>query len=92
MKNKSFLRTSLAALLLVAVVSAGVALATDSFSDVPDGQFYTEAVAWASEPGVPTGYPDGTFKPDRPATRGELATFLLRLALLVDELAPIQGT
>lgn len=80
MKNKSFLRTSLAAMLLVAVVSSGVALATDSFSDVPDGQFYTEAVAWAKANGMTTGSPAGsdTFKPLDGVTRGENITFAKR--------------
>ncbi|MFQ5558195.1 MAG: trypsin-like serine protease, partial [Acidimicrobiales bacterium] len=49
------------------------------FVDVPAGQFFTEAVAWASETGVTNGFGDGTFRPDTPVTRGEMATFLLRL-------------
>lgn len=57
------------------------------FPDVAAGAFYSDAVAWAAENGVTTGYPDGTFKPDREVTRGELATFSLRLALLVEALA-----
>jgi hypothetical protein len=48
------------------------------------GQFYTSSVAWAAENGITTGYPDGTFGPDKPVTRGEVATFLYRLALLVE--------
>ena len=58
------------------------------FSDVPTGEFYSDAVAWAAENGITTGYGDGTFRPDQPVTRGEMATFLLRLALLVEALAP----
>lgn len=48
------------------------------FSDVPDGQWYTEAVSWAAANGVVTGYPDGTFLPDRPVTRQETAAILAR--------------
>ena len=51
------------------------------------GTFFADAVAWAAESGVTTGYPDGTFRPDQWVTRGELATFLLRVAVLVDALA-----
>ena len=54
------------------------------FPDVAAGQFYTSSVAWAAENGITTGYPDGTFGPDKPVTRGEVATFLYRLALLVE--------
>ena len=57
------------------------------FPNVTAGTFFADAVAWAAESGVTTGYPDGTFRPDQWVTRGELATFLLRVAVLVDALA-----
>ena len=57
------------------------------FPDVMAGAFYADAVAWAAENGITTGYPDGTFRPDQPVTRGEMATFLLRLALHVEAIA-----
>lgn len=50
------------------------------FSDVKEGTWYTDAVKWASEIGLVAGYPDGTFRPDRIATREELAVFLYRYA------------
>ena len=56
--------------------------ALPAFPDVPDDAWFTDAVAWAEENGITTGFPDGTFRPDEPVTRGQLATFLLRLALL----------
>ena len=48
------------------------------FSDVSDGEWYAEAVAWAAAKGVITGYPDGSFGPDDPITREQLAVMLYR--------------
>lgn len=50
------------------------------FDDVPTGQYYTEAVGWAAERGIVTGYGDGTFGPDDPITREQLAVMLWRYA------------
>ena len=50
------------------------------FADVPAESFYTKAVAWLAEIGVTTGITPNTFDPSGPVTRGELATFLHRLA------------
>lgn len=56
-------------------VSGGV-----SFSDVPEGRYDTEAIAWASEQGLLLGYGDGSFGPDDVITREQLATLLCRYA------------
>lgn len=53
---------------------------TASFTDIAEGQWYTDAVNWAAEQGVVNGYPDGTFRPEAPITRQEMATMLYRLA------------
>lgn len=50
------------------------------FSDVADGQWYTQAVLWGAETGVLGGYPDGSFRPDGQITRGEFAAVLYRYA------------
>lgn len=47
------------------------------FSDVADGAYYQQAVAWAAERGIVSG---STFNPDAEVTRGQLATFLYREA------------
>jgi hypothetical protein len=51
-----------------------------SFSDVADGVFYADAVAWLQEQGIATGRSDGTFAPGEQVTRGQMASFLWRLA------------
>jgi len=48
-----------------------------SFSDVGD-TWYTDAVRWAAGEGIVKGYPGGTFRPEDPVTREEMATILYR--------------
>ena len=50
------------------------------FIDVADGKFYTAAVRWMVEHGITTGTSPTTFEPDKVLSRGEIATFLWRLA------------
>jgi hypothetical protein len=49
------------------------------FSDVAAGQYYTDAVLWASGEGIVEGY-DGEFFPDLVITREQLAVILYRYA------------
>ncbi len=53
--------------------------ATGAFTDVADGTWYTEGVAWASGHGIVEGY-GGRFEPDGDITREQLATMLWRYA------------
>ena len=48
------------------------------FTDVPAGQWYTDAILWAVENGITKGMGEGTFAPDEPCTRGQIVTFLYR--------------
>ena len=52
----------------------------NQFSDVSAGQWYTEAVIWASVNGIVNGYEDGTFAPTNNVTREEMAAMLMRYA------------
>ena len=47
-----------------------------AFSDVKPGAYYEKAVIWASQNGIVSGYTDGTFRPDAPVTREQLASIL----------------
>ena len=49
------------------------------FTDVPVTAWFYNAVSAATEAGIVTGYPDGTFKPQNPITRQEAAVLLTRL-------------
>lgn len=53
---------------------------SEPFTDVPPGEFYSEAVAWMSNNDITTGTSATTFHPFRAVTRAEIATFLWRLA------------
>ena len=50
------------------------------FTDVPDGQWYSDAVAWASGFNVVEGYGGGVFGPADPVTREQMAVIFYRWA------------
>jgi len=54
--------------------------ATSVFKDVPSGQWYTGAIAWATKSGLLYGVGDGKFAPNGVLTREQTATLLLRYA------------
>lgn len=51
-----------------------------SFSDVPGGQYYSEAVAWLVGTGITSGTGPAMFSPNQAVDRGQMAVFLHRLA------------
>lgn len=55
---------------------------TTSHSDIKDGAWCCRAVATLTNAGVINGYTDGTFRPNAPITRAELATIIARFAKL----------
>ncbi len=50
------------------------------FTDVPAGEYYTDAITWTNERGIFDGYGGGLFGPDDPITRQQLATIFYRYA------------
>ena len=54
--------------------------AGEEFTDVADGQWYTDAVAWASANGIVLGYDNGKFGPSDTMTREQLAAVMYRYA------------
>jgi uncharacterized protein YkwD len=53
---------------------------SESFVDVDENDFFVDAVAWMVAEGITTGTSATTFSPHRYVTRGEVATFLYRVA------------
>lgn len=53
---------------------------TGAFTDVPAGQYYSTAVAWASRQGIVTGVGNNRFEPNSNITREQLAVILYRYA------------
>ncbi|MEM9464816.1 MAG: S-layer homology domain-containing protein [Actinomycetota bacterium] len=50
------------------------------FGDVPADAFFTDAVGWLASTGITVGTGPGTFSPDAPVTRSQMALFLHRFA------------
>ena len=51
-----------------------------TFTDVADGDWYAEAVNWAASVGIVAGFEDGTFRPNEPITREQMAAILYNYA------------
>ena len=51
---------------------------TDSYTDTQPGAWYSDAVLWASQNGVVSGYGNGLFGTDDPLTREQMAVMLWR--------------
>lgn len=49
-----------------------------SFADVPAGHTHHTGIRAAHAAGLVRGFPDGTFRPEQPVTRGQLASVLRR--------------
>ena len=77
--NGTASRGQIAAILYRASGSPEISGGTD-FTDVVDTAYYADAVRWASTYGIVTGYGDGTFRPNNPITRQQLAAILWRYA------------
>ncbi|MCC8078282.1 MAG: S-layer homology domain-containing protein [Oscillospiraceae bacterium] len=52
--------------------------ADTTFADVPTGQYYTGAVAWAAENGLVQGYGGNAFGTSNPITRQDMAVLMTR--------------
>lgn len=51
-----------------------------TFTDVHQNDWYGTVVNWGAKTGLISGYPDGSFRPNRSITRQELVTMLYRYA------------
>ena len=64
----------------VTASSLTLAAATGDYTDVPNGAWYADAVAYLSDNGIMTGTGNARFSPDDSFTRAQLATVLYRIA------------
>lgn len=55
---------------------------TNSYTDVTAGDWYNNAISTLSNAGIVMGYNDGTFRPNQPITRGEMAKIIANFANL----------
>ena len=63
---------------VLAVGGTAIAQTVQRFSDVPPDHEAFEAVEWAAEAGLTTGYGDGTFKPERSLSKRHAVVFMER--------------
>ena len=74
MMRKKILSCLLAVMMLCSIIPATFAATT--FSDVPDGKWFSEGVRYCADKGYVKGYPNGTFKPNANITRAEMAVIM----------------
>lgn len=55
---------------------------TNDYTDVNAGDWFNNAISTLSSAGIVTGYNDGTFRPNQPITRGEMAKIIANFANL----------
>ena len=77
--NGTTSRGQIAAILYRAAGSPAVSGGT-AYADVAETAYYASAVRWAPANAAVTGYADGTFRPNAPITRQQLAAILWRYA------------
>ena len=65
-------------LIFAAAVLLCTAVCADDYKDVADTHWASEQIAYLSD--EITGYPDGTFQPDKTVTRAEFVSLLARIA------------
>ena len=70
------LTRAMLAVILYAMAGEPEVTAANPFSDVPAGDWYTDAVIWAAANGIVVGCGDGTFRPEMAVTRAQAAVML----------------
>ena len=77
--EKSITRAEIAMILFRLIEDeAKYASQSSYYSDVEFGSWYAEAVNYLSNIAIVSGYPDGTFRPNAPISRAELAAVMSR--------------
>ena len=77
MKNNKFPYIILAGLMITQTTLTSLA----AFSDVPGSGPYTDAINFAQEQGIVSGYPDSTFRAGNPVNRAEFTKIIIGAAL-----------
>ena len=75
--DRTFTRAQLATVLYRMAGSPGVT-GEDSFTDTESGAWYSSAVLWSEQNSIVSGYGNGLFGTNDPATQEQLATMLWR--------------
>nr|WP_275942638.1 cadherin-like beta sandwich domain-containing protein [Paenibacillus alba] len=77
--NKSITRAEVSSIFVKAIAKPQSLVASQNFKDVADQHWAAGAIHQAQKAEWLSGYPDGSFKPDAPITRGELAAIIVKI-------------
>ena len=75
---KSTMTREMFATVLWRIAGEPAAAGQNSFSDVPEGKWYTKGIRWASEQGIINGYESGKFGLGDPITRQQMVAIFWR--------------
>ncbi len=78
--NSTLTRAMLVTILYRTIENPSVTEPANPFTDVEDGQWYTEAIIWAADCGIVNGTTATTYAPNASITREQIATILYRFA------------
>jgi hypothetical protein len=81
---KRFLIMTATLALMLVTLSAQALAAVNPFTDVPASHWAYDALSQLAARGVISGYPDGSYKGTRPATRYEIASTVARSLAKID--------
>ena len=70
------LSRAMLAVILYAMAGEPAVTGESPFTDVPAGCWYTDAIVWAAQNGIVSGFGDGTFRPNEAVTRAQAAVML----------------
>ena len=70
------LSRAMLAVILYAMAGEPAVTGESPFTDVPAGCWYTDAIIWAAQNGIVSGFGDGTFRPNAAVTRAQAAVML----------------
>lgn len=70
------LSRAMLAVILYAMAGEPAVTGEGPFTDVPAGCWYTDAIVWAAQNGIVSGFGDGTFRPNAAITRAQAAVML----------------
>ncbi|MDR1917108.1 MAG: S-layer homology domain-containing protein [Synergistaceae bacterium] len=82
--KKFIIAAAVMVLTILALFAVPAFAATNPFMDVPASHWAYDAVSQLASRGVISGYPDGSYKGTRPATRYEMASVIARSLAQVD--------
>ena len=79
------LSRAMLAVILYARAGQPAVEAANPFTDVPADSWYTDAVIWAADNGIVSGFGDGTFRPNDALTRAQAAVMLCAFAAFTQD-------